>query len=332
MCRQDASIASRPSRQFSFGNYRLSARSPNDSPNSLLQGNRKRGRHIGRQMGNEVAASLALNTVAGDNKINASEVKNPVTLSGASTGLAQGTVANITLNSSATVVAQGTVQANGSWTALLDAARLPTACTRSPATRPVSAVRTSDHQGRHGVADDDRRCGCARSGTANTQTVHYEVDFTEAVTGVTASSFALGMAGVSGASITGVSTTDNIHYTIAIDTGVGDGIISFSMAGTGIVDDAGNPLSGQSFRSGIVVDDVSAVRQIAVGDVNNDGLPDIVGAYINGGIRGIAWIKQTDGSFGTQLPRSSYIGSDRRWPCGFERRWKARSRGIRLGQ
>ena len=253
-----------------------------------------------------MAASLTLNTVSGDNKINAAEAKNPVTLSGASTGLPQGTVVNITLDSSPTVVAQGAVQANGSWTALLDASAL--ADGTHTISGNASGVGTTVFQTiKVDTVSPTTIAGIVALDPAltNAQTVHYEVDFTEAVTGVTASSFALFPTGMSGASITGVSTTDNIHYTVTIDTGAGDGIMDIAMDGTGVVDGAGNPLTGQSFRSGVVVNDVSAVRQVAVGDVNNDGLPDIVGVYINGGIRAIAWIKQTDGSFGTQTPLGS---------------------------
>ena len=259
-------------------------------------------------MRNQLAASLTLNTVSGDNQINANEAKNPVTLSGASTGLSQGTTVNITLDSSPTVIAQGVVQANGSWTASLDASALADGMhtisgnASDVGTTVLQTIKVDT------VSPTMTAITALDPALTNTQSVHYEVDFTEAVTGVTASSFALGTVGVSGASITGVSTTDNIHYTVTIDTGVGDGIISFSMAGTGIGDDAGNPLTGQSFRSGVVVDDVSAVRQVAVGDVNNDGLPDIIGAsFINGQVAAVAWIKQTDGSFGTQTPLGSVI-------------------------
>ena len=249
-----------------------------------------------------MAASLTLNTVSGDNKINATEAKTPVTLNGSSTGLVQGTVVDITLDLSPTVVAHGTVQANGSWTTLLDASVLADGSHTISGSAPgvgTSALQTIKVDT---VSPTMTAFTMLDPAVTNAQTVHYEVDFSEAVTGVTASSFAFETVGLSGASITGVSTTDNIHYTVTIDTGTHDGFISISLGGTGIVDNAGNPLAGQSFEPGVVVNDVSAVRQVAVGDVNNDGLPDIVGAYVNGGIRAIAWIKQTDGSFGTQTP------------------------------
>ena len=73
--------------------------------------------------------------------------------------------------------------------------------------------------------------------------LQFAVTFSEAVTGVDLSGFSLATTGVSGASITGVTSTDASHYTVNVASGVGSGTIGLKVTGTAIVDVAGNSLS-----------------------------------------------------------------------------------------
>src|SRR5204862_8365896 len=88
----------------------------------------------------------------------------------------------------------------------------------------------------------------------NASSLNYTVTFTEAVTGVDASDFSLTTTGVSGASITNVTVVTAASYTVAVNTGSGDGTIRLDLngSGTGIQDTAGNPISG-GFTGGQVV-------------------------------------------------------------------------------
>src|SRR5204862_2783125 len=88
----------------------------------------------------------------------------------------------------------------------------------------------------------------------NASIVNYTVTFSEAVTGVDASDFSLTTTGVSGASITSVTVVTGASYTVAVNTGSGDGTIRLDLnsSGTGIQDSAGNPISG-GFTGGQVI-------------------------------------------------------------------------------
>ena len=158
-------------------------------------------------------------------------------------------------------------------------------------------------------------------------TVDFTVTFSEPVTGVDTSDFALTTTGVSGASVlslTGSGTT----YTVTVNTGSGNGTIRLDVSDDDtIVDGAGNPLggidagngdytSGESytietpspfytteFGYGTGWVDPETPRMLA--DVDGDGINDIVGFSADGAIvalgdgysfaPGQLW----EGSFGT---------------------------------
>ena len=89
----------------------------------------------------------------------------------------------------------------------------------------------------------------ADANPTNAATVHYTVTFSEAVTGVDATDFALAT-GVGGASITGVSGSGTT-YTVTADTGTGDGTLGLNLADDDtILDNAGNPLAGPGAGNG----------------------------------------------------------------------------------
>jgi len=64
--------------------------------------------------------------------------------------------------------------------------------------------------------------------TTNLNNVNFTVTFSEPVFGVDAEDFALVSTGVSGSSITGVTTSDNTVYSVAVSTGTGNGTIQLN--------------------------------------------------------------------------------------------------------
>src|SRR6266581_215174 len=86
--------------------------------------------------------------------------------------------------------------------------------------------------------------------TTNLNNVNFTVTFSEPVLGIDAEDFALDSTNttVSGASITGVTTTDNTVYTVAVNTGTGNGTIQLNYHGDADVTVDGNniPLNGSA--------------------------------------------------------------------------------------
>src|SRR5947209_7241713 len=86
--------------------------------------------------------------------------------------------------------------------------------------------------------------------TTNLNNVNFTVTFSEPVLGIDAEDFALDSINttVSGASITGVTTTDNTVYTVAVNTGTGNGTIQLNYHDDADVTVDGNniPLNGSA--------------------------------------------------------------------------------------
>src|SRR6266550_6238217 len=86
--------------------------------------------------------------------------------------------------------------------------------------------------------------------TTNLNNVNFTVTFSEPVLGIDAEDFALDSTNttVSGASITGVTTTDNTVYTVAVNTGTGNGTIQLNYHDDADVSVDGNniPLNGSA--------------------------------------------------------------------------------------
>lgn len=85
-----------------------------------------------------------------------------------------------------------------------------------------------------------------RAGTnpANATSVSFTVTFSEAVTGVDATDFALPATGVTGAAITGV-TGSGTTYTVTVGTGTGDGTLGLNFVDDdSVIDAAGNRAGG----------------------------------------------------------------------------------------
>src|SRR5262249_35414880 len=110
----------------------------------------------------------------------------------------------------------------------------------------------------------------------NVSAVSYTVTFSEPVTGVDASQFALVTSGVSGASIasvTPVTGSNGTQYTVAVNTGSGDGTLALSLIGGAVEDLAGNSLflPGGTFQPAVSYAAGNYAFGLAVGDFNADG-------------------------------------------------------------
>jgi beta-lactamase superfamily II metal-dependent hydrolase len=83
-------------------------------------------------------------------------------------------------------------------------------------------------------------------------TVDYTVTFSEAVTGVDTTDFALTTTGVTGASVTNVAPVSATVYTVTVNTGSGDGTIRLDVNADGtILDAVSNPLAS-AFTTGAI--------------------------------------------------------------------------------
>src|SRR5207244_3078547 len=90
----------------------------------------------------------------------------------------------------------------------------------------------------------------ADASPTNGATVHWTATFSEAVSGVDTSDFALATTGVAGASITSV-TGSGTSYTVSANAGTGSGSIGLNLADDdSIVDSSGNKLGGTGAGNG----------------------------------------------------------------------------------
>src|SRR5207244_4886894 len=87
--------------------------------------------------------------------------------------------------------------------------------------------------------------------------------FSESVSGVDTTDFALAASGVSGASITGVSGSGTI-YTVAVNTGSGDGTLGLNLVDDdSITDAAGNQLGASGTGNGNFTGQVYTIDKTA---------------------------------------------------------------------
>ena len=111
----------------------------------------------------------------------------------------------------------------------------------------------------------------------NAATIDYTVTFSEAVTGVDASQFAVATTGnITGASVdsvTEIAGSNGTQYTVAVNTGTGDGTIALQLAGAAIHDLAGNGLPGGAFH--LTQTTLTGVVG-ATADLNGDGKQDLI--------------------------------------------------------
>ncbi|MGY1426553.1 autotransporter domain-containing protein [Lysobacter sp. A289] len=90
----------------------------------------------------------------------------------------------------------------------------------------------------------------------NAGRVHYAVTFSEAVTGVDATDFALAATGTAAGTVAQVATSDSIQYTVTVNGVGGDGSLRLDLngSGTGIIDGAGNVAAGFTGGQVYIVD------------------------------------------------------------------------------
>ncbi|HKS26160.1 MAG TPA: lamin tail domain-containing protein [Thermoanaerobaculia bacterium] len=102
----------------------------------------------------------------------------------------------------------------------------------------------------------------AGSSPTNAASVSFTVTFSESVTGVDASDFALATSGVTGASISGV--TGSGPYTVTVNTGSGDGTVGLNFVDDdSVVDSVGNPVGGTGAGNGNFTGQVYTIDKTA---------------------------------------------------------------------
>ena len=102
----------------------------------------------------------------------------------------------------------------------------------------------------------------------------FTVTFSEAVSGVDSSDFTVAASGTTDTGITGVTTSDNIHYTVTVGGVGGNGTLGLNLnaSGTGIADAAGNAITGGLTGSPYTIDTTppTASSITAVGSLTNN--------------------------------------------------------------
>ena len=134
----------------------------------------------------------------------------------------------------------------------------------------------------------------------------FTITFSTPVGGVTAGDFTLagsaGLAGAAVSAVTPVAGSDSAAYTVSVHTGVGAGTLTLGFTPNGLTHANGLPLATgafadpQFYSSPVALASEDAPRDLAIGDFNGDGLPDVLTAQ--GAIDGLALDEaQSGGSF-----------------------------------
>jgi beta-lactamase superfamily II metal-dependent hydrolase len=138
--------------------------------------------------------------------------------------------------------------------------------------------------------------------------VHFTATFSESVTGVSASTFALAASGVTGASITGV-TGSGTTYTVTANTGSGDGTLGLNaVADAAVLDAAGNaftaPFTGQLFTV-----DKTAPTVVSINRANADPTAAASVAYTVTFSEAVTGVDATDFSITAAGPTGTSVGT-----------------------
>src|SRR5258708_2986574 len=98
----------------------------------------------------------------------------------------------------------------------------------------------------------------------NTASVQFTITFSESVTGVDSTDFAITAGGVTGASVTNV-TGSGTTYTVTVGTGTGDGTIRLDfVSDNSVIDVAGNPAASFNAGQSYTIDKTAPVVQSSV--------------------------------------------------------------------
>ncbi|MBE9598553.1 Ig-like domain-containing protein [Pedobacter sp. MC2016-24] len=110
---------------------------------------------------------------------------------------------------------------------------------------------------------------------SNATTVHYTLTFSEQVAQVDATDFSLVSTSTAAGTISGVSTTDNIVYTVTVNSITGDGtlVLNLNASGTGITDVAGNAINGGFTTGPAYTFDHTGPTLSAVNILSDNALP-----------------------------------------------------------
>ncbi|MGE0055708.1 MAG: FG-GAP-like repeat-containing protein [Hyphomicrobium sp.] len=143
--------------------------------------------------------------------------------------------------------------------------------------------------------------------TNNLGAVHYTVTFSEPVTGVDVEQFSLvatgTLIGASITSVTEVSSSNGVQYTVVVDTGSGDGTVALGFIGSDVRDLVGNQIPGGSFSSQIILSNASG--HVTAADFNGDGNLDLVSETGTSTIG--VFLSNGDGTF--QSVANYFVGS-----------------------
>jgi len=161
----------------------------------------------------------------------------------------------LTSVSATSIVAQGSASAQLNQAAAPGSTTIATVVANNSGTNLNSSVTAATHQVGSIAPTPPQVLGLTPTDSSpnNATLVHYTLTFSDPVTGVDASDFSLVTNGVSGAAIAGVtpvSGSGGTQYTIAVNTGSGDGTLALSFTGTSVQDLAKNPLQDQTTHTG----------------------------------------------------------------------------------